>query len=413
MGKWTAEGFVAKPKNDYTYELQELFKDCFGSDFVLDPTLPQGIFITRLAELLHNADMDGIEAFSRLNINTTTGTFLDVLGNLRNLPRSQGEPQKVSARLTVNSKNFVQFSIPKGHKFTTLDKGMTFVMDETQTITSAATDNIVSLSFTSVGDSGVSIGAKLATSEFDQIKDIEVISLAPGRELETDIEYRTRILRAIPVANNTIQVIENLLRQEQSIHEVGHNYNDTDEEKDTLPPYTTEFMVVPKSDVNMGDEAVASAWKTNVANIILNNKVPGTPTAGNTIVDNATDVFGDTKTVKFTIPKKVSLQITAELGTPEETGRFDMTRIDVIRKQMFDYVNNLIIGADVSYSRLVAPLAADTGFDILTFEIKDKETGATVNHANFPIGHREYANIALADIRLGNGIPEEPEEEEE
>ena len=413
MGKWTAEGFVAKPKNDYTYQLQELFKECFGSDFVLDPTLPQGIFITRLAELLHNADMDGIEAFSRLNINTTTGTFLDIIGNLRNLPRSQGVPQKVFARLTINTKNFVQFSIQKGHRFTTLDNGLVFLLDNTKTITSATADNIVDLSFTTVGDSGISIGAKLTTSGYDQIKDIEVISLAPGRELETDIEYRTRILRAIPVANNTIQFIENLLRQEQSVHEVGHNYNDTDEEKDTLPPYTTEFMVVPKRDVNMADETVANTWKQNIANIILNNKVPGSPTAGNTVVDNATDVFGDTKTVKFTIPKKINLQVTAELGTPEETGRLDMTGIDKIRETMLNYINSLIIGADVSYARLVAPLAADTGFDILTFEIKDKDSGATVNHANFPIGRREYASIELADIRLGSEIAETALEGEE
>lgn len=401
MGSWTNEGFVAKSLSYYTSELQKIFVECFGEDFLLDPTLPQGIFITRVAELLLNADMDGIEGYSRLNINTATGAYLDVIGGLRNMPRSLGTPQKIGVRLTINQKNFIQFSIPSGQTFSSLDGGLLFKADSTYTITSATADNVIFLDFSAFGDSGVNVGDKLTTSGFGQITNIEVITIAPGAEEESDIDYRTRILRAVPVANNTIQFVENLLLQEQSVRLVGHNYNDTNEEKDTLPAYSTEFMVVPETSVNMADEAAASAWKTKIANIILNNKVPGAPTAGNTTIENATDVFGTTKTVKFTIPTKINLEIVATLGTPESTGRLDMTGLDDIRVKMEKYINSLVIGADVSYSRLVAPLAADLGFDILTFTITNKDTGVAVEHSNFPIGRREYASVALADIKLG------------
>lgn len=401
MGKWTGQGFVANNESFYVTELQKIFVECFGNDFLLDPTLPQGIFITRVAELLYNADMDGVEGFARLNINNASGVYLDIIGGLRNIPRSQGTPQKVGLRLTISTNNFIQFSIPQGQAFTSLDGSYTFLNDTTYTVTSANTENVLFASFTSLGDSGISIGAKLSTDGFSQITDIEVVSLTPGSEEESDIDYRTRLIRAIPVAVNTIEYVQNLLLADPSVRLVGHNYNDTADVVDTLPPYTTEWMVVPESTVNMADATVANLWKLNIANIILNNKVPGAPTAGNTTVTNATDVFGTQKTVKFTIPTKVNLQITATLGTPEQTGRLDMLGIDDIRAKMAQYINSLDIGNDVSYSRLIAPLAADKGFDVLTFTIKNKDTGTTLSNSNFPIGRREYASITLADISLG------------
>lgn len=401
MGKWTDQGFVTNNESFYVAELQKIFVECFGNDFLLDPTLPQGIFITRIAELLYNADMDGVEGFARLNINNASGVYLDVIGGLRNIPRSQGAPQKVGLRLTINTNNFIQFSIPQGQAFTSLDGSYTFLNDTTYTVTSANAENILFASFTSLGDSGITIGTKLSTAGFSQITDIEVVSLTPGTEEESDIDYRTRLIRAIPVAVNTIEFVQNLLLADQSVRLVGHNYNDTAEEADSLPPYTTEWMVVPAETVNMEDTAVADLWKLNIANIILNNKVPGAPTAGNTTVTNATDVFGTQKTVKFTIPTKVNLQITATLGTPEQTGRLDMLGLDNIRAKMVQYINSLDIGNDVSYSRLIAPLAADMGFDVLTFTITNKDTGVSLSNSNFPIGRREYASITMADISLG------------
>ena len=68
---------------------------------------------------------------------------------------------------------------------------------------------------------------------------------------------------------------------------------------------------------------------------------------------------------------------------------------------MAQYINSLDIGNDVSYSRLIAPLAADKGFDVLTFTIKNKATGTTLSNSNFPIGRREYASITMSDISLG------------
>ena len=99
--------------------------------------------------------MDGVEGFARLNINNASGVYLDVIGALRNIPRSQGAPQKVGLRLTINTNNFIQFSIPEGQAFTSLDGSYTFLNDTTYTVASAAAENILFASFTSLGDSGI------------------------------------------------------------------------------------------------------------------------------------------------------------------------------------------------------------------------------------------------------------------
>ena len=63
MGKWTNAGFIANTLDYYKTEIQKVFVAAFGEDFLLDDSLPQGVLITRLAELFYNADLVGVEAF--------------------------------------------------------------------------------------------------------------------------------------------------------------------------------------------------------------------------------------------------------------------------------------------------------------------------------------------------------------
>ena len=98
MGTWTAQGFEAKTLSYYKSAIQQVFVEAFGNDFALDDTLPQGVLIQRLAELFYGMDMDGIEAFSRLNLNTMTGLFLDMIGNFRGIPRIFPNTRRVQSR---------------------------------------------------------------------------------------------------------------------------------------------------------------------------------------------------------------------------------------------------------------------------------------------------------------------------
>lgn len=392
MGSWTNAGFEAKTLDYYKAAIQQVFVDAFGNDFLLDDALPQGVLIQELAELFYNADMDGIEAFSRLNINTASGIYLDLIGSMRGISRSQGTPQIATVALTIDPTNFMAFSIPEGQVFTATN-GQTFVTNQINTISSTQ-DQTLYLYFTSMGNSDVAVGDKMSTTGFSQITDIEVVYLANGTDEETDLEYRGRIINEAPTPNNTLQFVMNKILDLQTVKTVGVNYNDTDQTVDTLPAYCTEWMAVPKLDADL------ALFKSQVAKVIVDNKVPGSPTGGNTTV-TTTDVFGSSKTVKFTIPSKIELVIAVTVTTPESTGVLDLSNATAIKEAIAAYINGLNIGDNVSFSRVMAPLTADGGFDVSSYVIKDKDNTTTITNGNYPIGTREYASITTADITIG------------
>lgn len=437
MGKWVEQGFVANSVSFYKEQLQKIFIKAFGDDFLLDDTLPQGILITALAEWAYGLDMDGVEGFSFLNPNTATGIYLDFMGNLRGMPRNLGTPQLATLVIKCNPNNFIPFTISQGHEFTTVDGNDSFKAVAGKTISEPETT--LSVEYMQDGNSNATVGTKLQTIGFPNIEDIEISYLMDGIATESDAEYRTRIRTNYPAAGQTVEYILNKIRELPFVKAVGCNYNDTAEVADTLPAYSTEFMAVP---IKGADPTL---FKESVASIILNNKVPGSPTAGNTTV-TATDVFGTSKEVKFTIPTEVPLQIRVQVSTPEETGYVDLAGVPEIIIAIAKYINGLEIGKDVSYSRCMAPLTADAGFDVANFQIRPLPKGENwvdnkfdyalntivrynnqyyyavkanpvgrpdlsadwapyeegwINNQNYAIAARQYATITEQDIAIG------------
>ena len=396
MGQWTDAGFVAHQKSEYKASIQNIFREAFGSDFALDDTLPQGVLIDRLAELFYAIDMDGVEAFARLNLNTLGGVMLDVVGNFRGITRVLGEPQTGVAQITCNSTNFTPFSIPAGTVFTT-QSGDTFETVNLVTVTAFTATNI-DIKYTANGNSSAIVGDTMTVSGFPRITNIEIISLFNGTENETDLAYRRRIQLSYPAAMGTNEYIISKLYSLPTVESVDVLYNDTDStDGNNVPAYSTEFLVAPKDNVV---SAAMQVFKDSVARVILNNKTPGAPTFGNTAV-SVQDVFGTTKTVNFTIPTKVNVEIDVLVASPETTGRLDLSNEDAIKEAIVAYINGLAVGKDVSYARCIAPLATDPGFDIMTFRMRDKTSETWVSNANLVIGIRQYASITKSDIHIG------------
>lgn len=390
MGQWTNAGFEAKTLEYYKATIQQVFVDAYGDDFLLDDALPQGVLIQELAELFYNADMDGIEAFSRLNINTASGIYLDLIGSMRGLSRSPGTPQIATVVLTINSDNFIPFSIPNGQVFTATN-GDTFVTNQVYTISSAASQSIF-LYYTSMGDSSVAVGDKMSTVGLNQITDIEVTYLANGTSEETDMKYRSRIIKEKPVPVNTLQYVMNKLLELQTVKTVGVNYNDTASTVDNIPKYATEWMAVPKEGVDL------ALFKNQVGSVIANNKVPGSPTYGNTSV-SVQDALGSNRTIYFTTPTRVDLRIACTVATPEGTGVLDLSNATGIKETIVKYINDLNIGDNVSFSRVMAPLTADPGFDVSSLVISNlpvataaQTTGSSLQ--NVVVDAKQFENFA-------------------
>ena len=65
------------------------------------------------------------------------------------------------------------------------------------------------------------------------------------------------------------------------------------------------------------------------------------------------------------------------------------------------YINNLDIGKDVSFSRCMAPLTADGGFDVTAFKIRAVGDVNWTQNANYIIDSREYATCEASNIKVG------------
>lgn len=390
MGKWVKQGFVANSLQAYKDQLVAAFREAYGDDFITDDETPQGILIQRIAELLYNTDMDGVEVFSRMNLNSMSGVFLDMVGAMRGIYRSLGTPQQANVSIKCSS---VPFTIPAGTIFTVVGTEETFTLPTATTI--SVPDAALILTYSQSGNSSAIVGGKMQTTNVSQIQDITITGLVNGQGRETDIEYRRRLISEYPAANNTIEWVKNKILENPLVRVVGAEYNDTAETQGTIPPYCTEWMAVPK------DGADLTIFKNAVAKIILDNKVPGSPTHGNTTVENVEDIFGTKKTVKFTVPDKIDLQIEVLVTTPEGTGFLDLSNVETICDGIKDYINNLEIGVDVSFSRAASGLFADPGFDVQSFKIKAKTDSSWVTNGNYTIGPREYAHIEFGDINIG------------
>ena len=397
MGTWTNQGFIAQSVEDYKTQIQNIFTTAFGSDFnVTDDTLPQNILIQELAELLANADADGIEVLTQLNVNTMSGIWLDFVALARGLKRHAGTPQTATIS-AISNPSSLPFTIGAGQVFTCNETGESFVTEEAISIESANTSFPVV--FSGEGNSSAVVGNHLRTDDISGIISMEIIGLGTGTERETDAEFRKRLSLSVPVFNPTIEHIQNEIKALPDIRGIGVTYNDTSSTSaEGLPPYTTEFLVAPSAAIDRTTEQFLF-WKQAVAKAILWNKVPGSPTYGNTTV-NVADPFGTMKDVLFSVPSEVRLGITINIRVNEEVGAPDLQQVDKIKENIANYVNTLPVGIDVAYSKVMQEFLNVSSMDIISVVFENLDTHTTYTNQNYVIESRQYASCLTNNIKV-------------
>lgn len=388
MGRWTTQGFQAYTLGYYKEQLQKLFVEAFGEQFLLDDTLPQGVLIQRLAELLYNTDMDGVDVMSMLNLNTTSGVWLDIIGGLRGIPRLNGSPQLATIQITSNPSQ-LPYTIPTNTAFES--NGNVFLSGANQIIQNQSQTIVVT--YSQEGNSTLNVG-DLMTCPVTQITNIEVIGLADGQPNETDADYRARLNSTYNVANNTMQWVEMKIAESPLVRTTGFGYNDSNETVNSRPPHTSEWMAVPKEGVD------STMFAQAIGEIIVNNKVPSSQTYGNTTA-TVQDLYGSQKEVSFTIPTKIDVQISFAIETPTSTGILDLENVPAQKEKIASYINNLKIGEDISMSKVLSFVVGDPGYDVTSYSIKRVGSEDWVTNANFVLGDREYASCNIANISIG------------
>lgn len=394
MGQWTNRGFVASSIEDYKAQIQSVFTKAFGSDFIVDDdTLPQGILIQELAEIMANADADSVEVLTQLNPNTMSGIWLDFVAFARGLSRKAGTPQTATVSVVSNPAS-LPFVIPVGQVFTCNETGEQFKSSESKTITTA--NSSIQIGYDGEGDSSVAIGNHFHTEGLPGIITMEIIGLSVGTERESDADFRARLMASAPVFNPTIEHITNEINLLPDIRGVGCAYNDTAETVEGMPPYTTEFLVAPTANIDKTTDQY-TYWKEAVGKAILWNKVPGSPTYGTTTV-NIEDPFGTLKDVSFSVPDEVRIGITINASVNEQVGVADIEKLAEIKEKIADYVNKLPVGTDVAYSRIMQIFMDGSSMDVTSLVFENIATGTEYTNQNYIIETRQYAKCESVEV---------------
>lgn len=365
-------------------------KKVWGDNYVSDPTTKQGADILQMAELLYNAEMNNISAMSQLSPDTATGICLDWLGAVKGVNRNSGYPQQIRVEITSN---ITGYTITPNDQFITNDGLYIYAVASSVQITTL-TQEIVLLSAND-GNPPVQSGDGLRTvGQFPNILSAVIVEggITDGSDTESDASYRKRIKNSEIGFIGTLQLIYSELLTIPGIAKAWFYYNDgTTTDAQGRPSGATEFVVVPDAQSAENE----TEFNNLVAQKILDVKIPGAPTFGNTTV-NLDDYLGEPKTINFSRGQKVSIEFAAKVAMSEETNSISLENVALEQQQIMDYVNQLRLGAGVEWSRILGFIASDPGYRIVSWGLRVKGSKTwTTNDIN--VEYNQYAWVDSVD----------------
>lgn len=396
MSEFTSNGVVTKSLDEWYNAVVTFKRAVWGDDFVTDPSTKQGADILQLAELLYNAEMNNVSAFAQLNLNTATGICLDYIGLVRGIERNGGYPQQILVDLTSS---ITGWTLTPDITFRTTN-GYTYYVPIATPITSL--NQQVTLIYSSDGNPDVNPGDPLQTV----VSNTNIVSaviaqggVTEGAETESDTSYRKRIKDVDIGFVGTLELMAQGMAKVPGMSKLKILYNDTSStDGNGIPAYCTEFLCVPQ------DGADDTTFNNAVAQKIMEVKVPGAPLYGTNTSVTVADYYGQNKTIEFTRPTKVGIQFYANISANPLTGVLDTSNLDVEIQAIIDYVQNIDVGASISWSRILGMIANDTGFVINDWGLR-KGTSGTWLKTDITCGIREFLWIDSQSIDVSTVAP--------
>lgn len=432
----TSDGFVAKPLETITAELESALREAFGSGINLAPqsalSTLSGIFAGResmlweLAEGVHlAADPDAAE-----------GASLDSLMALTGARRLQAQSSVVTATATGTPGTV----LPVGRVASVTGSGARFATTAAATITAVdawAADTFaagarvtngggvyqVTTAGTSVtgptgagsdiADGGTARWLYLGSGTAAIDVECEAVETGPtpavagalaqietpvsgwstvtnvedatlGRDVETDPAARSRREELLATAGSSIiDAVHARVRAVAGVDAVAVFENATDaSDGDGIPPHAFEALVVG------GDaDAIAQAiWSAKPAGIAAHGSTSGT----------ATDAEGNERTVEFTVPTPIAIYVVANLT---KNGDYPADGDAQVKAALAAYGATRGFGDDVIASPLAARCFMVPGVvDVTSLYIGTSPSPGS--SATIPIATREIADLDTGRITV-------------
>lgn len=365
--------------NDIRDSLLEEMRAIYGSDIYLDNDSQDYQMISAFALMAYDVQQASLLAYNNISPATATGAGLDRVVALNGIRRAAASYSTCLVKLTGAAGTIINNGIVQD------SRGIQWRLPESVTIgddgiaTTVATCTTIGRITAATGDIGTIV---TPTRGWTAVTN-DVPALA-GVNQETDSALRAK--QRISTANPSNTVFEGTIGAVANVDGVvryAAYENDTDAERDGLPPHSITMVVDGGKD-------------QDVAKAIYLHKTPGCYTNGDIEVNisgSLTDI-----PIRFYRPHYVDTAVNVSIKPL--TGYTDATASQ-IKANIYDYINSLAIGETLYTPNLNVPilsaLSGQPRFYVTALEASKKEgEPAEV----IEIAQIEAAQIAMDDITI-------------
>ena len=329
-------GVIVPDMSQTLSEVAAEFRAVFGQSLSVDPSTPQGMLITRIAEMRDSVARNNCDVANQINPNVAGGVFLDALVGLHFGQRRAASRSTVTATVTGTNGTI----IPKG----SIAKTTLGARFETMYAVTISGSTQVQMQAIETGPVGADAGTltKIETSISGWSTVTNPLAATLGRDVESDAQLRSRRLDMLGTqSTSTIAAIRSRLSA-QVAGLISHAVVDNP----TLSPVTIKGVSIAAKSIAVFTAGGASA---DIARAIYNATPAGVPTVGTTTVNVAdTVVSGYSTPIKYTDAATVPVLVKVTV----DTSTLDLQTI--IPELVVDYANgegvtprNFVVGGDV------------------------------------------------------------------
>lgn len=346
----TSSGFTTQSLTEIRDEINASLLAIFPTLNTTELTEPEqqlvGVFAEReglINELAQNI-------YSNMNIDNAQGDSLNLIGNLLGITRLQASPSTVTATVTGTAATVV----PAGTLFSVVNEPEIIVATDSDVtipgggsidVECTATDNgpqVINSGTLTIIDTPVA-GLNSVTNATDG---------TPGRNIETDAEYRIRLndRKSSTDSGTAAGIKEGILATNvegaTTIVEHVSVYENDQLATDATgrPGKSIEAYVYQTGGATSLDSTVAQA--------LFDAKGGGIETYG-TVSETATDVNGNSRTVKFSRVDEIRVYTKVDITT---LSNYPIDGDDQIKAAVVAYGNALGVGVDVNFAQLSAAI---------------------------------------------------------
>lgn len=368
----TNTGVIVPDMSQTLSEVAAEFRAVFGQSLSVDPSTPQGMLITRIAEMRDSVARNNCDVANQINPNVAGGVFLDALVGLHFGQRRAASKSMVTATVTGTNGTI----IPKGSVAKTTI-GARFETMYAVTISGSTSVQMQAIETGPVGaDAGTLTKIETAISGWSTVTNALAATL--GRDVESDAQLRSRRLDMLGTqSTSTIAAIRSRL----SAH-VGGLISHAVVDNPTLSAKTIKGVSIAAKSIAVFTAGGASA---DIARAIYNTTPAGVPTVGATTVNVAdTVVSGYNTPIKYTDAATVPVLVKVTV----DSSTLDLQTI--IPELVVDYANgegatprNFVIGGDVLPFEIASYInSREPSINIRNVEITE---ASPVSWSNSPI----------------------------